>query len=386
MFGKDVFELILKACPAFIQQPAEAVGPEFPDVFVGVLRAVHAQDAHFHSHVSEHPHGLVGGVLPRFIRIVGDNDLFGVLGEDTRMVGRNRRSERCHGKLESRGMQGDNVHIPLAQNHALRAAMPRIVERKQMVAFLESGRIRCVQVFGLAVVENAAAERHDIARSINNRKDYAVAEIVVCPTRFLALSAEERDLQFLVCKPFFVQIIGQASERVRRKTEAEMLDGGFGQPAGPFEIVHPRSADFGIEQAGAEEFCRFEVGFQYPFAGNAAFAAALAHLPRQGKPRAVGQKRYGVGKIKVFRFLNERNRRSPRMAPEAEKHVFARRYRERRGLFTMERTKTDKVRACPFERYIPADQFFNVGAVQHFLHKVFGKSHAVLSPFLVFSF
>ena len=88
-------------------------------------------------------------------------------------------------------VERDNVHIALAKNELLAAKAFCIIERKEIFTLFERRSIGGVEILRLTVIHNSATESNDIAQSVNNGKDDAIAEIVISSARFLAFAAEK---------------------------------------------------------------------------------------------------------------------------------------------------------------------------------------------------
>ena len=98
------------------EQVSECVRAEGLDIFVGVFRPLHLQDAHAHLELFEDADRALRRLLPRAVVVVGDDDLARVAREKPRLLRRERRAERGDRAVKPRLMQGDDVNVAFYEN------------------------------------------------------------------------------------------------------------------------------------------------------------------------------------------------------------------------------------------------------------------------------
>ena len=153
-----------------------------------------------------------------------------------------------------------------------------------------------------------------------------------------------------------------------------MLNGSLAESSLTFEIIHTDSTDARIEQTSAEETCRLKVRLENAFTRNA-FLLGKSRFARKRKSGTRCKMFYGFGEIHIFDFLYKRECRTARLTTKAIEHALGRRYGKRGSFFAVERTPTNEIGTCALQRHISADKLLNIGSVDYFLYKIFGKPH-----------
>ena len=177
------FHAEIKGRPAFLERLGKGLCAEFPDVFVRVLGAGKLQHPHRKAYFSEELYGFVGRPLPRLVAVVIEHHLLGVPRQKAGVFGRDGRAQRGHRVFKPRRLDGDGIHISLAQDHLFGAGLPGKIQPEEHAALFKTGRIGGVEVFGLGIVHDPPAESHNVPRRVNDRKHHAVAEKVKEPAR-----------------------------------------------------------------------------------------------------------------------------------------------------------------------------------------------------------
>jgi len=97
------------------------------------------------------------------------------------MVGRAGRAQRRNGVAKAMLGECHDVHIAFDDEGIAPLAhrLPALVEAIELAALVEDRCLGRVQVFGLALVQHAAAEADDFALHIADREHDAVAEPVI---------------------------------------------------------------------------------------------------------------------------------------------------------------------------------------------------------------
>ena len=90
-------------------------------------------------------------------------------------------AERCEGVGDPRLMQPHHIHVPLDDQQALEvdARLSCLVQPVELPALVKQRGFGRVEVFGLALVDDPAAESEHAAARIADRKHQAVAKTVV---------------------------------------------------------------------------------------------------------------------------------------------------------------------------------------------------------------
>ena len=94
---------------------------------------------------------------------------------------RRGRAQRRHRVFDAVLRQRDDVHVSLDHDHLPGGAdrLARLEQPVELAPLGEQRRFRRVQVLGLALVENAAAEADHATAAVVDRKHDAVAKTVV---------------------------------------------------------------------------------------------------------------------------------------------------------------------------------------------------------------
>ena len=101
-----------------------------------------------------------------------------------------RSAQRRHGVLDAVLSQRDDVHVTFDDEDFPRGANGRscLEQPIQLATLGEHRRFRRIEVFGLPVVEDPAAEADDAAAGIVNREDDAMPKTVVALSASLAMT------------------------------------------------------------------------------------------------------------------------------------------------------------------------------------------------------
>ena len=340
---EPVFGLVLAA----VKQDLKALRAVFFQKFVRVLRPLHPQDAHLDAGLFEHRDGAARGVLPGLVAVVGQDDLIGVLGEDVRVLLRQRRAERGHGAVEPVLVQGDGVHIALGEDDAALLALAGDVEREEIFAFVEDERLRRVEVFGRRIVHHAAAEADDVPPDVDDGEHEAVAEAVVHAAVF-APDGEPGVDELVEPVALFLHGVRERRPRVRAEAKAEALDRVHAER--PLLYVRLRGLAHGGKQLLAEKPRR--VLAQGPKALLLLILRVVGLVLRYLHPRALGEEADGVGEVQPLDLHDEVDHAAARVAAEAVIDALVRGDGERSGLLRVERAEAEEVRAPARQAHI----------------------------------
>ena len=111
----------------------------------------------------------------------------------------------------------------------------RAIETKEQPSFVENQRLGRIQVFRLAVSQDASAERHDAPSRVADRDDHAIAEAVVMTRALLPLRRQAALFKERSRHAALLEGDGELVPRGRRIADAESLDDALADTA-PREI------------------------------------------------------------------------------------------------------------------------------------------------------
>ncbi len=118
-------------------------------------------------------------------------------------------------------MHGDHIHIPFAEDDVGLPAEPCQIQAVQVPALVKYPRLRRIQIFGLAVAHDPAAEPDHPVVNVHNRKNHPVPEFIIHAPLFVHLH-QPGFLQKLVRIPFALQILIEAGAVLIRVTQPEL--------------------------------------------------------------------------------------------------------------------------------------------------------------------
>ena len=140
------------------------------------------------------------------------------------MVGRKRCTQGCHGIAEARLVQGDNIHIALAENQLPVVGRFCKIQGEQVVGLLKDQGVGRIEIFRFGIVQNPAAECDDIAPNIDNGNHDAVSKYIVQTARTRRTGAAFRQKsgnQLFVVEALLTQSVPKRLIAIRRKTQAK---------------------------------------------------------------------------------------------------------------------------------------------------------------------
>ncbi len=316
--------------------------------------------------------GAPGGLAAGVVAIEGEDDAVDLAQQFLHMGRRGRGAQRCDGVADTVLRQGDDVHVAFGDDGGVgfTQGLARLRQAEQLAALLEERGFRRVQVFGFALVDNAATEGDDLALRIDDGDHQAVAEAVVAAAG-LVLDDQAGDLQFVGV------VIGedglQVLPAVRRIADAE-ASGHFAGKAAFLAVFDGawRSLELGlVVGSGARHDLDQRAGLAWLFVvETASFALRHAH------PGAAGQFLDGVDEAHALVFHDEADGRTVRAAAEAVVELLGRADREGRRFLVVEGAAGGIVGARLLERHVaihqvddvhPGQQILNEGIRNHVL-------------------
>ena len=345
------------------------------DELVRVLGAGDGEHRNFHGAVRKQAQAALGGFLARLVGVVAEHGFLGIFAEQLDLFGRERRAAGADGGVEPGFVHADDIHVAFAKDEPLGGGFLGHIERKQRAGFFVDLRFGAVDVFGLGIVQHAAAESDDVAAHVDDGHHDAVAEDIV-EVAFLAALDEAGMFQFFFGKAAAAQVVQQAGEIFRRIAQAKTADRGVRKAA----LFLPVAAGGGgFRRAGVELLVKVAGGAAVDLEQAAAGAALLVVLLWHRHPGTGGQLLDGFDIAKVVDFAHKGDGVAARAAAEAVKALGVRIHGEGGGLFVVERAQAHQRAPAAAQADILADQIFDVVAADHFLD-IFLRDQRFPSP------
>jgi hypothetical protein len=276
------------------------------------------------------------------------------------VFGRGRRAERRDRPGDAGLREADHVHVAFHDQQPLDfpQRLPRLVEPVQLPALVEQRRLGRVQVLGLALVEDAAAERDRPAARVADREHHAIAEAVVESGLPLAaaLHHEAGLEQGVLAFRRSAEAFQYGIPGVRCVADRE-LDAAFRADAAVLEVFFRAR---GLAQGVAVELGDLrEQRVQVLAGARARRVAPLArHLEAESRREFLDR----VRKRQLVVLHEEAERRAVRAAAEAVVELLVGAHPERGRLLVVERAAGLPLAAGLLELHAAADQLDDVGA------------------------
>ena len=152
-----------------------------PDELIGILAVRHNDDTHLGARIAHDGERADCRILSGLVAVIAEKEPLAVAQEFFAVLGRERRAKRCDDILDARIKDRDGIHIPLDDDDipCLPDGLMRPVEAEEQPPLVEEDGLLRIEVFRLAVVENAPAEPDDASLLIRDWDHHAVAEAVV---------------------------------------------------------------------------------------------------------------------------------------------------------------------------------------------------------------
>ena len=346
-----------------VQQCLEALGAILFDVLVRVLGTGDLQHPHLYRAVAEQLQRPQGGFLARLVRVVAQDDLVRVLADEPHLIRGQGRAAGTHCRVDAGLLHADDVHIALAQHEPPGRTALGDLQREYRVRLVVDQRFRAVDVFGLGVIQHAAAKGDDVAPQIKDGGHHPLPEQAVDPPGRTALE-QTTGVQLLLIVALVAQKLIQGLPVVGGIAQAEPDDGLVVQTApSPVGTGLPGLLHSGVE-AGMEKPCRLLVHGQ----DAAAHPAGLVVLLGLRHPGPGRQHLDGFLCTDVVDFLDKPNGVSCRLTSKAIKALRVRIDVERRGFFAVEGAQAPVQPPLALELHIAAHQLHDVGAAGQFLN------------------
>ena len=125
--------------------------------------------------------------LARLVRVVAQDDLVRVLADEPHLVRGQGGAAGAHRRVDASLLHTDHVHVALAQHEPPGGTALGDLQREYRVRLVVDQRFRAVDVFGLGVIQHAAAKGNDVAPQIKNGGHHPLPEQAVDPPGRTAL-------------------------------------------------------------------------------------------------------------------------------------------------------------------------------------------------------
>ena len=299
-----------------------------------------------------------GRGAPGTVAVEAEYDLTHQPEDPLQVLGGRGGTERCHGVGDPRLVQTHDIHVALdhQQPREIARRLACLVQTVELAALVEELGLGRVQVLGLTLVEDAAAETDGPAADVADREHHSVAEsIVLTRSAVGALDHEPRACERL---PLFLGrpvAVEQRAPARRRVSDAEARQAVAGQPATREILARAR---FAAERLPEEERRPLERDVQVlvrPRRGIAAFARDLETGARR-------ELLHGLDEAEMVELHDEAERRTVRAATKAVIELLVRAHRERRRLLVVKRAAGLVLAARALELHAAADHLDDVGA------------------------
>ncbi len=237
-------------------------------------------------------------------------------------------------------------------------------------ALLEDRRVRRVEVFGLAVLDEAAAEGDDAALPVRDRKDHAIAEeiervAVFGPAQEPRLD-EERGLEVLAEHPL------QCVARVGRPAEAEARDRRRIEAAARkifARFLCARLLELGLEEGAGR------LAHVVQRLGARRALAVLGQLVRDLQPGFLGERLDRLAESGAADAHRKADDVAVRAAAEAMIERLVLDHGEGRRLLVVERAQADILAPAPHELDVAAHDARKRDAISDFVEELRRVGH-----------
>ena len=346
-----------------VQQGLEPLCPILFDVLIRVLGTGDLQHAHLDRAVAEQLQRPEGGLLARLVRVVAQDDFVRVLADEPHLIRGQGRAAGTHCCVDAGLLHTDDVHIALAQHEPPGRTALGDLQREYRVRLVVDQRFRAVDVFGLGVIQHAAAKGNNVAPQIKNGGHHPLPEQAVDPPGRTALE-QTTGVQLLLIVALVAQKLIQGLPVVGGIAQAEPDDGLVVQAApSPVGTGLPGLLHSGVE-AGMEKPCRLLVHGQ----DAAAHPAGLVVLLRLRHPGPGRQHLDGLRVVDAVDLFGKGNGIAAGPAAKAVKALGVRVDVKGGRFFTVEGAQPAVQPPLALELHIAAHQLHDVGAAGQFLN------------------
>ena len=321
----------------------------------------------------QHLQALASGPLPRLVLVEVHADGLREAAQQPGM-GRGERGTACRDRLFDPTLQGaGHVEVAFHENHPTRSpdrvACPReAVEHASLVVDRALGR---VEVLGLGPVQAPGAERHDLPRLVQDRKNRPVAKAVIVAVAALAREDEARLLQR--CRRVAsTESAEEVVPAVTGRAGSDALECLL--PEAPAEEVLPGRCPRRRPQRSGEVLRRRLHEAEHRLALLAVGAGLEASLGH-GHPKASGERLQRLRKARALAQHQELEDVAPFAAAEAVEDRGLLPHVEGRGLLLVEGAQPFPRGAHLLEHDVVGDHLHDVGRPPHLLDESLGERH-----------
>ena len=194
------------------------------DKFIRILVGAEVDHRRFQSAVPQNPDISKCRTHAGAVAVISQKDSFRIAPEQSRLSGRECCPKGGDCLIESGLMHGNDIHVSLAEDQMIRLCPPGKIERVQVAAFVKDHGVRGVDVLGLCVSQDTAAEADHAPPHILDREHDSVKKTVVQSLLFI----EDSNIRLkdeLVREARFAQVLREIAARAVGKAEAEHLHG-----------------------------------------------------------------------------------------------------------------------------------------------------------------
>ena len=297
------------------------------------------------------------------VGVVAQDHLIGILADEPHLIRGQGRAAGTHCCVDAGLLHTDDVHIALAQHEPPGRTALGDLQREYRVRLVVDQRFRAVDVFGLGVIQHAAAKGNDVAPQIKNGGHDTLPEQAVDPPGRTALE-QTAGIQLLLVVAFVAQELVQGLPVVGGIAQPEPDDGLVVQAApSPVGTGLPGLLHSGVE-AGMEKPCRLLVHGQ----DAAAHPAGLVVLLGLRHPGPGRQHLDGLRVVDAVDLFGKGNGIAAGPAAKAVKALGVRVDVKGGRFFTVERAQPAVQPPLALELHIAAHQLHDVGAAGQFLN------------------
>ncbi|CFE01147.1 Uncharacterised protein [Bordetella pertussis] len=304
--------------------------------------------------------GPPGGTPAGGVAVEAENHLVAGAQQLLHMVGRGRRAQRGHRVGDALQRQPHDVHVAL-DHHDLALLAYGQASLPQAIEFMALGKQRGlgrVEVFGLALADDAPAKADQAAARIADGKHHAFAEAVVAPP-VLRLDHQAGFHQHGIL--VVVEHMGQAMAVGARPAQPEMGGDLAGQPA-LLEVGNGlrRAAQLAqvVRLRGVEHLrMARHLGLA---AGRFGLLARTVVFFGNREPHGGRQRAYGLGETRARMLHQEGDGTAVGAATETVIELLGRTDSERRAFFVVKRAKTKQVGPTLAQLHISPDDVNDV--------------------------
>ena len=297
--------------------------------------------------------GATRGALAGRVAIEADNRLGGEPPDELQLALGQRGAERRHRPAQPGLVERDDVHVALGDDDVAAVADPgaRAVERVEVPPLVEERRVARVEVLGLPVAQDPAAEGDDAPSPVRDREHRPAAEEVEAVAPVVRLRKQRGLQQHRLLEALLAEGLLELLAPVRRVAQAEGADGLVAEAAAA-EVFQRRPPAGGPELL-LEPFRRRLDGV----AERLAPLLARRVLRRRAwylEPGLLGEALDGLGEAEVVDAHREADDVAMRAAAEAVEEALVVVDEEARALLVVEGAEAGELASLLDQAHAPS--------------------------------